>query len=845
MKASETKVERFLAANKVQFIIPVYQRDYNWTNKHCKRLLDDIIEVGSNRKKSAHFVGSIVFVHDDTYTTSKINELTIIDGQQRLTTITLIYLALYHMAQSIDEKKLSEEIMKTYLINEFADESEKLKLRPTDNNDKVFKYLLKDENHECFTLYSNLIVNFRYFRNTITKENYQTILEGLSKLMFVEISLDRNNDDPQRIFESLNSTGLDLSQADLIRNYILMGLNRQNQNKIYQNYWEVIERLAKDEIANESKVSDFIRDFLTLENKNIPNKENVYIEFKEKYPFSSVEELEELLLQIKKLAVHYNKLLNPKKELDNDIQKQLEYIRQIEINVAYPFLMKVYDDFHNNIIDKIIFIEILNLVQSLVWRRFIVGLPTNALNKVFMNLYDKVDASNYLFSIQKSLLQRSGTQRFPHNAEIANALKEKDVYNIKYKNIIYFLERLENYKNAEYVKIDDLTIEHIFPQNPDPKWKILLGDDEYHSIKENYLNVIGNLTLSGNNGKLGNRQFLEKIEMNVDGKEQGYKYSRLWLNRDLKEKSVWNKYEIEERTNTITERFVEIWKYPDIQIKSDAANYEVNIFEADSPAGKKLEYYIFFDQRTEISTISQLFVNIFKQLFDLYPELFFNTSIKDIILLSDDRSIYGGRGHIPLNDTYFMCTNYSSTHKIDKIKEALKIFKFEDELFIKYIENKSERKNRKYPDSRNGSSIVNNEVNIFRADSPTGKKLEYYILFGQRMAATTISQLFVDVFKRLFDLQPELLLNTSIKDRVLLSDDRSIYGSRGHVSLDDVYFICINYSSVDKIDRIKEALTIFELENELFIKYAENESKEKQSFQSCNYDEIEDSSVSS
>jgi len=518
MKANETKVQKFLANNETQFVIPVYQRNYDWTNKQCERLLKDIFYVGSDDKMSAHFIGSIVFIHDDVYSTAGISELTIIDGQQRLTTITLIYLVLYQLAKSMGDEKLGDKIMETYLINKYAEEEEKLKLRPTDNNDKALKYLLRNDNTEIFPSYSKLIDNFNYFKNNITEENYQIVFQGLSKLMFVEISLDKNNDNPQRIFESLNSTGLDLSQADLIRNYILMGLNRRDQNKIYQNYWEIIEKLAKDETSNESKVSDFIRDFLTLKNKKIPNKGNVYFEFKDKYPISSIEDLENVLSQIKKLATPYNKLLNPKNESDKEIQKQLEYINQLEINVAYPFLMKVYEDFDNNVIDKTTFIEILNLIQSFTWRRFIVGLPTNALNKIFMYLYDKVKPTNYLHSIQEWLLQRSGSQRFPRDTEITNALKEKDVYGINSRNRTYFLERLENYQNREYVKIGDLTVEHIFPQNPDPNWKIELEAEEYSFIEKNYTHIIGNITLSGNNGKLGNKSFIEKRDMNVDGK---------------------------------------------------------------------------------------------------------------------------------------------------------------------------------------------------------------------------------------------------------------------------------------------------------------------------------------
>lgn len=687
MKANETKVEDFLSSNKTQFVIPVYQRNYDWTSGQCKQLLDDIIEVGSNKKMNAHFIGSIVYVHDDVYTASRIKELTVIDGQQRLTTLTLIYLVLYRLAKELKNEELESEISETYLINKFSPEEEKLKLRPTDNNDKALKYLLRSDGNEEYTDFSKLIDNFNYFKGRVNENNYQTILKGLSKLMFVEVSLDREKDDPQRIFESLNSTGLELAQADLIRNYILMGLNRKDQNKIYQNYWEVIEQQAKDE-NNVSRVSDFIRDYLTLENKNIPNKGKVYLEFKAKYPTTTLDELENNLAGIKALVKHYNKLINPKNETDKEIRQQLEYINRLEINVAYPFLMKVYDDFFNNKIDKATFISVLDLVQSFTWRRFILGLPTNALNKIFMSLYDKVDLDNYLFSIQKSLLQRTGVQRFPKNAEVVDALKVKDVYNIKSKNRTYLLERLENFENREPVLIDgnqDITIEHIFPQNPDPKWKIELGNDEYNFIKDNYLNSIGNLTLSGNNGKLGNKPFIEKRDL----PDAGYKDSRLWLNKYLTILEKWDKAEIERRFDLIAERVLKIWTIPNINIEEQSDSNEINIFDADDPKFKKLEYAIFFDQKIEVNQVAKLYIEVFRQLFDLQPETFFTTDLGAKIGLTKNPVEGNPRQAVAINDTYFIEGNIDNIGKFDRIKQALTIFDFEDELIIKYAEEKT------------------------------------------------------------------------------------------------------------------------------------------------------------
>ena len=695
MKASETKIDRFLATSETTFAIPVYQRNYDWTIKECQQLFSDIIRIADSND-NAHFIGSIVYVHDDVYSATGLNELTIIDGQQRLTTITLIYCALYRLAKQMNNNNLVNRIQKMYLINEFAPETEKLKLKPTENNKEALHFILNSNGAEEYAGgYSRIIENFNFFKNRINLENYETILKGLSKLVFVDISLDRTKDNPQRIFESLNSTGLDLSQADLIRNYILMGLKQREQNNIYKNYWEAIEQNAKEERHNINMVSDFIRDFLTLKNKEIPNKKDVYFKFKQKYPTTIVEELEIVLSELKSLVKFYNKLLNPKNETDTEIRKQLKYVNQLEINVAYPFLMKVYEDYSNQIIDKHNFISILELLQSFAWRRFIVGLPTNALNKIFMSLYDKIDKDNYLFSIQKSLLLLSRSQKFPRNNEVANALKEKDIYNIKPKNRTYFLERLENYNNNELVVIDGnekITVEHIFPQNPDHKWKNELDEEEYGFIKENYLNTIGNLTLSGNNGKLSNKTFVEKRDMNVDGGEQGYKFSRLWLNSDLKEIEIWNKTEIENRTKRITERFSYIWQLPDIQIENTEENEEINIFDADDPNGKKIDYYVLFGQRTDVSSAKDFYLSVFKQLFELSPELFFTTNLRDRIIMADNintNSINNERfakDYGELNDNYYLYVNIVNSMKFDRIKEALTILNCEDELTIKYDE---------------------------------------------------------------------------------------------------------------------------------------------------------------
>ncbi len=399
--------------------------------------------------------------------------------------------------------------------------------------------------------------------------------------------------------------------------------------------------------------------------------------------------LESNLLPIKSLVKFYNKLINPKNETDKDIRLQLQYINRLEINVVYPFLMKVYEDYSENIIDKVTFIKILDFIQSFTFRRFIVGLPTNALNKIFMILYEKIDKDNYFLSMQKELLRKSGIQRLPKNKEVIESLKLKDVYNIQSKNRTYLLDRLENFENKEPVLIEgnsDITTEHIFPQNPDPKWKVELGADEYKFIKENYLNTIGNLTLSGNNGKLGNKPFIFKRDL----ENAGYKDSHLWLNKYLSNLKKWDKTEIEKRFELLAERFLKIWQIPDIEIEEIEQNDEVNIFEAEDPKHKKLEYAIFYDQKIEVNQVSKLYSEVFKKLFELQPETFFTTDLAEKITLTKNPKEGSPRQAVSINDTYYIEGNIDNIGKFDKIKYALTIFDSEDELSIKYASKNSQ-----------------------------------------------------------------------------------------------------------------------------------------------------------
>ncbi|MCL6259161.1 DUF4268 domain-containing protein [Aquiflexum sp. TKW24L] len=690
MKATQSQINNFLQTPNIQFVIPVYQRNYDWTNTECKELLNDIISVQSE-DRGTHFIGSIVFVHEGIFIVNEVKELVIIDGQQRLTTINILYVALYRFAKSSGKSHDAERLYNMFLTNQYVkNESSKLKLKQTDTNSLAFKSILLGTESISHG-FSNVIENYNYFRSVINDDNFELILNGLNRLIFVEISLERDKDDPQRIFESLNSTGLDLSQSDLIRNFILMDLPPKDQNRIFETVWSPIEENAKDLVKQNSLVSEYIRDYLTLRNKKIPNKSKVYAEFKSLYANKKDEAYQQELENIKSLSIHYKKFINPFTVADSDTKKELEYINRLEINVAYPFLLQVFEDAENGMIGKNELIKILKLIQSYAWRRFIVGLPTSALNKIFMTLYSEVDTEEYYDSLAKALIKKKGSAKFPSNEDIKTALRDKDLYNTQPKNRNYFFELLENYNNREFVDTSNekITIEHIFPRNPNETWIEDLSSEEYFLFKEKYLNTIGNLTLSGNNGPLGNKSFLAKKEMNNDDQKQGYQFSRLWLNSYLSSLDKWDISKYEERLNIIYDRFLKIWEFPEVEINQESDLEEQNIFDAESPTNKKLEYFIFENTKVEEDTVAQMYFYVIRNLYEKNSQLLLTN--QNVIKIT--RSEADFRAPQEVNNGWFIESNIDSNSKFSNLKKILSIFELEDELFIKFqspLENEAE-----------------------------------------------------------------------------------------------------------------------------------------------------------
>ena len=692
MKANELPIINFLQAPNVQFVIPVYQRNYDWTNNECKELLNDIIAV-ETADRGTHFIGSIVFIHEGAYSTSEVKELVIIDGQQRLTTINILYVALYRFAKDNDMEQEANMLHNMFLTNQYVQqESNKLKLKQTDTNSLAFKAIM-NATENVFDSYSNVIENFNFFSLAITKDNFNIILNGLRRLIFVEISLERGKDDPQRIFESLNSTGLDLSQSDLIRNFILMDLDPKSQHKVFEQIWNPIEENARDLTKQKSLVSSYIRDYLTLHNKKIPNKNKVYIEFKKLYA-SKDENYHQELEKIKSLSIHYKKFINPSTVQDLNVRRELKYISRLEINVAFPFLLQVFEDADNGLLSNTELIKILQLIQSYTWRRFVVGLPTNALNKIFMTLYSEVDTEDYYDSIALALIKKRGSSKFPTDEDLKSALKDKDLYNIQSKNRNYMFELLENFNNREYVDTsnENITIEHIFPQNPNEDWSTSITPDDYFQFKEKYANTIANLTLSGNNGALSNKSFKEKKAMNRQGAEQGYNYSRLWLNAYLKNIDNWDISKFEERFALIYNRFLKIWEYPTVVIPVTENTEEQKIFNAESPTHKSLEYFIFENNKVEEEVIAQMYFHVIEKLYEKNAQVLIEA--KDVFKITRNASDF--RAPQELQSGYFIESNIDSNSKFSTLKKLLPLFGLEDDLLIKYADSETDAVPNRY-----------------------------------------------------------------------------------------------------------------------------------------------------
>ena len=520
MKGSEAKMTGFMEGADKRFVIPVYQRKYDWKYDNCRQLYEDLKKIVIDGRDS-HFFGSIV--SSVVPNGSKI-EYHIIDGQQRLTTISLLLLAIRNQIANgkvtTSEEKLDEQISQRFLISPWASKDDRIKLRPVKSDRDALVKLFGDE--EDFEQGSNLTINYQYFCEMVIKEEIPVadLYAAIGKLEIISITLDQS-DNAQLIFESLNSTGLALTEGDKIRNYVLMGLPAQSQTQYYDTYWAKIEKCTGND------VSGFVRDYLSIKQQVTPTISNVYKAFKS-YAENVALPMDTLLADLLHYARLFEKLLVCKSGLKSKkLDDCLYRLMRLEIVVTRPFLMEVL---RLNQDDKLTVDDVLQIfliTENYLFRRNICEVPTNALNKIFLNLnreilrYDNT-ADNYVKKFIYALLSKKESGRFPDDTEFTEALAVKQVYQMRGKYKAYLFERFENYGTVEtkdvYTHLDNniYTIEHIMPQHLNPAWIEALGVNA-EDIHATWLHRLANLTLTGYNRTLGHNPCAAKRDANADG----------------------------------------------------------------------------------------------------------------------------------------------------------------------------------------------------------------------------------------------------------------------------------------------------------------------------------------
>lgn len=624
MDARKGNIYEILNGNK-QFLIPVYQRYYSWNLEQCRRLWNDIADM-QKKGKVGHFVGSIVNIAEQAMPTG-VQKYMIIDGQQRMTTLTLLLLALRDYAinnpedQTINARRIDNMLLKNEY--EVGDERYKLLLTETDR-DILMK--LVDEKPIAEDTKSKLLDNYHFFVGKIADKELMPaeIYESIGKLQIVNITLDRAVDDAQAIFESLNSTGKELSESDLIRNYVLMGLEPAEQTYVYEHLWRPMELLFVYETQG-SIMDRFFRDYLTMKLTRIPKQGRVYEEFKLYHlncEFGTIRELCQDLLTYSK---YYTDIVF--KRSSNPMLKSLyEGIIDLRMEVSYPFLLKVHNDFAEHVISQDELMQIIRLCISYVFRRSICDVPPNSLNKTFATLRNEIRSDDYLNSIKAFFVLQDGYKEFPNDERFTTAFMTRDVYNMRSRNFI--LRQLENFGNKAPICIENYTIEHIMPQNRNlsPEWQEMLGVN-WREVQKTYLHTIGNLTLTAYNSEMSDHSFLTKIDM-----EGGFKESALRLNSFVVKQSQWTEGTIKERACILADKAKQIWPFPVIT-DAELAPYRVEEKPAERYSLATYDTNAFTKMLFEIldRRIQNLSPNVKREFKKLYVAYKLDTNFADIV----------------------------------------------------------------------------------------------------------------------------------------------------------------------------------------------------------------------
>lgn len=694
MKGSEQKLISYLQGSDKRFVIPVYQRKYDWKLENCKQLYDDLVKVVKRPLKS-HFFGSIVSYYNSD---AEKDEYQIIDGQQRITTITLLLLAMYRiMEQKIlvsEKENLSRKIFKTYLIDEYGDQDDFIKVVPVKGDREAFLRLFEGDESE-FIQSAHATINYKYFYDRIRKEevSIDELYMAISRLEIINIKLN-HEDNPQLIFESLNSTGLALSESDKIRNYILMSLSTKEQNLYHEKYWSKIEKCTGDEISN------FIRDYLSVKQQAIPSMNKVYFAFKG-YVEENDWKTEELLTELLVYAKRYEILLLRKATVDKSLNACMYRLNRLETTVTRPFFLEVlrlYDE-KKLMLEEVK--EVFLYTENYIFRRTICDLPTSSLNKVFLFLHREIiryesNEDNYLDKFKYALKAKKEKVRFPEDDEFVTAFSERQIYLMNSKNKVYVLERFENANTAEdkavYEHIDngDYTIEHIMPQHLTPTWRNELGE-EYEKVHEEWLHRIANLTLTAYNSSYSNNTFLEKRDM-----EHGFNASGLRMNVFLAQQSKWTLDELEQRNDKLMGQALGIWKYPSTQYKPAEKQLDSCTLDDDvNLSGKYIAKYVFRNLEQPVSSWVDMFKAVLKML---------HTEDKSVLtVLADQTQLDNGlasyvssdskalRNALEIEAGIYVEGNTNTDMKISLLRKLFKLYGVEMSHLVFYLKDDNEQ----------------------------------------------------------------------------------------------------------------------------------------------------------
>lgn len=624
MKGEDKHLLRFFEGADKRFIIPLYQRNYDWEIKHCRHLFHDLVKLHEEGRKS-HFFGSIVVGRANDYN----DDYLVIDGQQRITTISLLLIAMVNAAKKgvlrCDDPRKIEKIYKTYIVDEYQDNERKVKLKPIKNDMKSFDALIYEE-PEKYVTDSNVTRNYELFYDLIKSCDLtlEDIFESIKKLIVIDIRLERD-DDAQLIFESLNSTGLDLSEADKIRNYLLMSMDNDEQERCYDKYWNKIEEYT------DYNPTMFIRDYLTVYTKSISNIDNLYFEFK-----SFVERMgmsrEDVMSDMTEYARYYNIFSKFKSESAklNDKFRQLSTIGStVGMTFYMVFLKYAYDNILTN--DQIF--EVFDIIEGYWARRIMCGYPANAMNKAFAVLHHDVlrlleeekqralPVSSYTEVLKFVLLKRQGSGEYPSDSILSEGFKTRQVYRIPMAYRYFLFERMENCDNAEgkwenivpHMEKGEYTIEHIMPQTLSSAWKQELGADA-EKIHEKYLHTFANLTLTGYNSSYGNRIYAEK-KAGYDHKGKhiyGFKDSHFSLSNYLKEVDQWTEKELLERQQILYNRFLNLWPMITTTFKPAEKDTDHVFFEDEDMelTGRFIAAFSFKGERHKVDSWKDMIVTL-------------------------------------------------------------------------------------------------------------------------------------------------------------------------------------------------------------------------------------------